>query len=207
MRTKSVLLATVLSLLAVGIILLLAACNGGGGGEESTGDQTSPTEQETQAPAEQETQAPAETEEPEEEVAGGDIDPCALVTKEEVEAAVGASVLEPQREDFANLFTCSYNDPDTPIVRTVSVNVIVAEREDQARDSYEMFKDLAPDAEAVAGIGDEAFWDSVVKGLDVRLEVLKGKYDISIKIDLSPDGGDALAIAKELAAKLLGRLP
>ena len=199
MRTKSVLLATVLSLLAVGIILLLAACNGGGGGEESTGDQTTPTEQETQAPA--------ETEEPEEEVAGGDIDPCALVTKEEVETAVGASVLEPQREDFANLFTCSYNDPDTPIVRTVSVNVIVAEQEDQARDSYEMFKDLAADAEAVAGIGDEAFWDSIVKGLDVRLEVLKGKYDISIKIDLSPDGGDALAIAKELAAKLLGRLP
>ena len=195
MRAKSVLLATVLSLLSVGIILLLAACNGGGGGEESTGDQTTPTEQETQAPAE--TPKPAV----------GAIDPCALVTKEEVETAVGASVLEPQREDSANLFTCSYNDPDTPIVRTVSVNVIVAEHEDDARDLYEMFKDLAPDAEAVAGIGDEAFWDSIVKGLDVRLEVLKGKYDISIKIDLSPDGGDALAIAKELAAKLLGRLP
>ena len=193
MRAKSVLLATVLSLLAVGIILLLAACNGGGGGEESTGDQTTPTEQETQAPA--------ETEEPEEEVAGGDIDPCALVTKEEVETAIGVSVTEPVREDVANLFTCSYKDLETSIYEVVGVSVFVAEREDDARDLYEMAKNNAADAETVAGIGDEASWDSILNGL----EVLKGKYNI--RIDVSPDGWDTLAIAKELAAKALGRLP
>ena len=193
MRAKSVLLATVLSLLAVGIILLLAACNGGGGGEESTGDQTTPTELETQAPA--------ETEEPEEEVAGGDIDPCALVTKEEVETAIGVSVTEPVREDVANLFTCSYKDLETSIYEVVGVSVFVAEREDDARDLYEMAKNNAADAETVAGIGDEASWDSILNGL----EVLKGKYNI--RIDVSPDGWDTLAIAKELAAKALGRLP
>jgi len=123
------------------------------------------------------------------------------VTKEEVETAIGVSVTEPVREDVANLFTCSYKDLETSIYEVVGVSVFVAEREDDARDLYEMAKNNAADAETVAGIGDEASWDSILNGL----EVLKGKYNI--RIDVSPDGWDTLAIAKELAAKALGRLP
>ena len=207
MRAKSVLLATVLSLLAVGIILLLAACNGGRGGEESTGDQTTPAEQETQAPAEeetqapaeQETQAPAETEEPEEEVAGGEVDPCALVTKEEVETAIGVSVTEPALEVIDQFASCYFNDPETPIFHTVSVNVLTLEDEDQAMDIFEVGRE---NFETVTGIGEDAYWAEAPFS---SLEILQGKYNVSI--DVSPDGWDALAVAKELAAKALGRLP
>jgi len=191
MRAKSVLLATVLSLLAVGIILLLAACNGGGGGEESTGDQTTPTEQETQAPA--------ETEEPEEEVAGGDIDPCALVTKEEVETVIGVSVTEPALEVIDPMASCYFNDPETPIFHTVSVNVLTFEDEDQAGDVFEFGSE---NFETVTGIGEDAYWAEAPFS---SLEILQGKYNVSI--DVSPDGWDALAIAKELAAIALARMP
>jgi hypothetical protein len=64
-----------------------------------------------------------------------------------------------------------------------------------------MTKDNAADVETVAGVGDEAFWDSILNGL----EVLEGKYDV--RIDVSPDGWDARAIAEELAAKVVDRLP
>ena len=199
MRAKSALLATVLSLLSVGIILLLAACNGGGGGEESTGDQTTPTEQETQAPAEEETQAPAQTEEPEEEVAGGDIDPCALVTKEEVETAIGVSLTEPALEVVDQFATCYFNDPETPIFHTVSVNVLTLEDEDQAMEVFELGSE---NFQTVTGIGEDAYWAEAPFS---SLEILQGKYNVSI--DVSPDGWDALAIAKELAAIALARMP
>jgi hypothetical protein len=123
------------------------------------------------------------------------------LTKAEVEAAIGTSVTEPEPEEAANLVTCSYNDPETPLFSLVSVSVLVGEDADQASDVYELAKDNAADAQTVGGLGNDAFWDSVLNGL----EVLEGKYDI--RIDVSPDGWDTRAVAEELAAKALDRLP
>ena len=186
----------------LGGLLVIAAC--GGDNEESTPSTQASgtpaatgTRTATGTPAAQATQTPAATAGP----SGAAIDPCSLLTKAEVEAAIGTSVLEPQREDIANLVTCSYNDPEAPIFRIVSVSVLIGENADQASDVYELAKDNAADAETVGGIGNDAFWDSVLNGL----EVLEGKYDV--RIDVSPDGGDELAIAKDLAAKVVDRLP
>jgi len=131
----------------------------------------------------------------------GTIDACSLLTKAEVEAAIGTSVTGPEPEQSANLVACNFNDPNTPIFHLVSVSVLIGENANDASDVYELAKSNAADAQTVGGIGNDAFWDSVLNGL----EVLKGKYDI--RIDVSPDGGDQLAIAKDLAAKVVARLP
>jgi hypothetical protein len=197
-----------LSFLTIFGLVLLAAC--GGGNEESTttpAGTRAPTA--TQAPTE--TQSAEATESPAAEAtqtateapqaSGGEIDPCSLLTKAEVEAAIGTSVTEPEPEETANLVACNYNDPSTPIFHLVSVTVLIGANADEASDLYELAKDNAAEAQTVGGLGDDAFWDSVFNGL----EVLKGKYDF--RIDVSPDDGDELAIAKDLAAKALDRLP
>jgi len=186
----------------LGGLLVIAAC--GGDNEESTPSTQASgtaaatgTRTATGTPAAQATQTPAATAGP----SGAAIDPCSLLTKAEVEAAIGASVTEPEPEAAANLVACSYNDPETPIFSLVSVTVFIGGDANEASDVYELTKDNAADAETVGGIGNDAFWDSVLNGL----EVLEGKYDV--RIDVSPDGGDELAIAKDLAAKVVDRLP
>ena len=187
-------------------LFLLAAC--GGDDEESTPSASgtqAPVQTRTPAgtetpvgtPAAGATQTPAATAEP----SAGAIDPCALLTKAEVEAAIGTSVTEPEPEEVANLVACSYNDPETPIFSLVSVTVLIGGDANEAKDVYELAKGNAADAETVAGIGDDAFWDGILNGL----EILKGKYDV--RIDVSPDGLDELTAAKDLAAKVVDRLP
>jgi hypothetical protein len=188
-------------------LVLLAAC-GGDDEEESTATPSgtgapaaTQTTTGTQAPAETASPAAEETATTAPQASGGEIDPCALLTKAEVEAAIGASVTEPEAEQVANLVACSYNDPETPIFSLVSVTVFIGENADQASDVYELTKDNAADAQSVGGIGNDAFWDSVLNGL----EILEGKYDI--RVDVSPDGWDARAVAEDLAAKVVDRLP
>ena len=186
---------------ALVVVLLLAAC--GGNGEESTtpaaGTQAA-TPAET--PAESPATTPAATEEPGGnggQVSSGEIDPCALLTKEEVEAAVGTSVTEPEGSVEQQFAECDFNDPDAPDWLIVGVSVFTLEDKDQARDSFELG---SGSWETVTGIGDDAYWADALNSL----EVLKGRYDISI--DVAPtDGKDDLAIAKELAAKVVDRLP
>ena len=197
-------------------LLLLAACGGDDGETTATPSGTqapavtqtpsgTPAARETQTPAEGETQTPAtettETATATPQASSGAIDPCSLLTKAEVEAAIGTSVTGPESEQSANLVACDFNDPQTPIFHLVSVSVLIGGDANEASDVYELAKDNAADAQTVGGIGNDAFWDSVLNGL----EVLKGKYDI--RIDVSPDGGDELAIAKDLAAKVVDRLP
>ena len=197
MRTKSVLSATVLGLLAVGVLLLLAAC--GGGGDESAGDQPTPAEQETQAPAEQETQAPAATEEPSGEVAGGDIDPCALVTKEEAEAALGASVGEPTQDNSVPSFaTCSYETADAMDI--VGVSVTTYPDAGAATDMFQWGIDNG--FEVVDGVGDRAYRSQPFSDITFQ----KGKYEVDIDIVLS-SADEEFALAKDMAVRAAARMP
>jgi hypothetical protein len=180
-------------------LFLLTAC----GGEETGPAQGTPT------PAARQTQTPAGTPSAQQtgiatatpKPPGGALDACSLLTKEEVEAALGTSVTEPEREETPQLVFCSFNDPQTPIRTLVLVSIFMGKDADQAREIYRLSKSNAADAQTVGGIGDEAFWDGIL----TDLQVLKGKY--AIEIDVSPDGYDALAVAKELAGKVLSRLP
>jgi hypothetical protein len=197
-----------LTLLAVSGLLLLAAC-GGGSGEStpSPGGTQAPAQLRTPAvtsvatgtptpagtPSAGQTQTPA-TAQP----SAGELDPCALLTKAEVEAAIGTSVVGPTNEVVGPLASCYFNDPQTPVFHTVTVSVLTAEDSGQAREAFGLGRE---GSETVTGIGEDAYWDSVLNGL----EVLKGKYDVSVNV--SPDGWDARAVAEELAAKAVDRLP
>jgi hypothetical protein len=192
------------SFLALSGVFLLAGC--GGNNEESTAtpERTgtpAATSAATQPSAGTPAAAATQTATAAPQASGGEIDPCALLTKAEVEAAIGTSVTEPVPEVVPSLVTCNYNDPETPIFHLVSVTVLIGENANDASDAYELAKDNAAEAQSVGAIGNDAFWDDILNGL----EVLQGKYDV--RIDVSPDGWDARAVAEELAPTVLDRLP
>lgn len=195
------------SCLAVGGLLLLAACSGGTGGG-ATGGQPTVVGQATRPAAE------AKPTEVSPRDRGGKIDPCVL-TKEEVEAAVGRPVLAPREQEDAATASCDYRDPvatasgDSRLVfRTVGVRVLVGGGADygptavaKAKETYETNKKNAADAQPVAGIGEDAYWDKLV----TTISVLRGRYEVKVYIKSDELGG--VNVAKALAAKVLERLP
>lgn len=124
------------------------------------------------------------------------IDACALVTKAEVEAAVGRPVPEPKKQQVGNMASCSYMDPQTQRVIAV-LEVFAGDDIAQARDVFKQRSRSAAPVQSVSGLGDDARWNAV----SMLLNVLKGQYVVSVAI---PRGLDA---AKKLAASALQRLP
>ncbi len=124
------------------------------------------------------------------------IDACSLVTKAEVEAAVGRPVPEPKKQQAGNVAACSYMDPQTGMVIVV-FEVFAGNDAAQARDVFKQRSQSAAPVQSVSGLGDDARWNMVSKALNV----LKGKYVVSVA---TPRGLDA---AKKLAASALRRLP
>ena len=194
-----------LSFLALSGLLLLAAC--GGDDEESTvapsgtrapavtqtaaGTQSAGATQTAESAATQAATTAPQT-------SGGDLDPCALVTKAEAEAIVGESLDEPVVTITELLASCLYSTPDFD---SVSVDVLIYDREDDAKSGFQLAIDIN-DYPEVEGIGDQAY-DSRPIG---DITVLKGKYELSV--DVSVEGGDAdFETAKDVAAKAVDRLP
>ena len=191
-RTRAVIAAPLAMLSA---LLLLSACDGGG---------TTSTREKTQPPTKTATTAatrtsPASTAQA---PAGAEIDACALVTKAEVETAVGATVLDPKPERLANLASCSFNDSAAPVITAVSVNVFVAASESDAREIFDLAKRNAADVQEVDGLGDDAYWDDILG----TLQVLQGTYEMSVDV-ASSEGADQKRAAEDIAAKALSRLP
>ena len=138
------------------------------------------------------------------------VNACALLTKAEVQGLVGRPVLAGANEHAANLATCSFGDPEAPkiggrpAVRVLSLAVFTGQEGAyaagpvaQARDAYETARRNAASAEAVAGLGESAYWDQTFK----TLSMLKGRHFLSVEID----GG--VETAKKAASKALARLP
>ena len=139
--------ALCLALLAsLGAVLLLAACTGGG--EDSSDAGSTPPAQETQAPAEAAT--PEETAEPTEvagDASGAEIDPCSLLTKDEVEAAVG----NPVEEGVFDLGGCDWDSaPEDSDAHLALIPVLDVSMCTQAR---------AEGSKDVSGLGVEAWWE------------------------------------------------
>jgi hypothetical protein len=140
------------------------------------------------------------------------VDACSLLSKMEVEAVAGKPVMEPQKEEAANLVTCSFGDPDSPQVngratyQVVSIAVFTGEEgayyagpAAQAKDTYEIGRKNAASDEPVNDLGEGAYWDKLLR----TLNVFKGKYYVSTSV-----GADAgLEQAKKLTIQALGRLP
>lgn len=126
---------------------------------------------------------------------GEEIDICALVTQQDVEAAIGMPAGPAQPDSMPPFFGCRY-ELETDIV---TVGVWVWDDADAAEASFEMVADQYP---AVEGVGDRAYNSPIDD-----LTVLSGRYEISVGLFLSLDDADELAMASDVAALLIERLP
>ena len=127
------------------------------------------------------------------------VDACSLLTRAEAEAAIGKSTGEPVRNDVAPVYSCSYATPDR--VNNVSVNVMSYGDARQAHDSYVMAVKVN-NYEEISGLGDRAY-----KSVVHDLVVLKGRYEVSLDVTLPLEKDEQIAKARELAARVLPRLP
>lgn len=191
-------LVVALAALTLGAAALgLAAC---GGDDESEADGSPAVE----APAEATEAMPEEEPTAAEEAAGdsGEIDACGLLTKEEVEAALGASVGDPVPDPSPPPFYgCSYEAP-SPGFEQVSYYVIIWDDEEAALASFQQDIDIN-DYPEVSGIGDRAYDARPAFGLTV----FKGKYELSLDIFSDIEDEAEWAAIKDLAAKAVDRLP
>jgi hypothetical protein len=141
------------------------------------------------------------------------VDACALLTRADVEALAGKKVLEGRKEELGELVTCAFGDPEAPQVagrplsQVLTLSVMTGREGSyyagpvaQAKDSFAMAKKNAAKAEAVTGLGDDAYWDSVLR----KLAVVKGKHFVDVDVE---SDGDPLKLAKAAATKALERLP
>jgi hypothetical protein len=141
--------------------------------------------------------------------AGAD-DPCRVVTKEELEAALGLSLGPGQRAAGE----CGYKaqaDPNPGTMPSVTVTVL---RSRQARTTYDYLREQAPARAAdVPGLGDKAYV-SIGAGLtDFReIQVLRG--DVLVSVNLTAIINPPVSMSDEekrtkliaLARTALGRL-
>lgn len=138
------------------------------------------------------------------------VDACSLLTKEDVESLAGTTVLEPQKEELANLITCSFGDPESPkmagraLSQILTLAVFTGEEgayyagpEAQAKDTFETGRRNAGSVQAVGGLGEDAFWDDTLH----TLHVYKGRYELSVDSDKGQD------FARSAAEKALAKLP
>jgi hypothetical protein len=141
------------------------------------------------------------------------VDACSLLSKDEVQTITGKTVMEPLKEQVANLVTCTYGDPGAPQIapgRSVSqiLTIAVFTGEEgayfagavaQAKDAFDLGRKNAASAQAVSGLGEDGYWDAILRGL----HVLKGKHELTVTVE--SDGG--LNLARGVAEKALAKIP
>ena len=196
-------LALVLGLV---VVFTLSACGGSPspGGEAAGPDLPTPTLGQEPEPigVQADSEAPAGTGEavPTEVLpAGSGIDVCALVTQEEAEAAIGSPVGEPVEENVPPIYSCSY---DTEGFDGVSVIVVEYADAAQAEAAFQMAIDIN-DYQEVTGIGDRAYRSYPI----FDLNVLTGRYELSVDVTDGTDEEDQYQKASELAGQALSRMP
>jgi hypothetical protein len=126
---------------------------------------------------------------------------CSLLNKSEVEKLVGRPVLEPKDEHLANMYTCTYGDPEYPGVSViVSISLIISLNQKESMKILEMTRKNAASVEEIKNLGDKAFYDKILK----TLWIVKNKYEIGIEVDSEAGGLDT---SQKIAVKILERLP
>jgi hypothetical protein len=130
------------------------------------------------------------------------IDPCALVTKSEVEAALGRPVKDPR--NVAGQPTCVYDDsmalPGAPNPAGIGINLALYTT--GGAQEFSSFRDRYPAPPTpVPGIGDDAFWTGG------SLYVLRGDFYFDVTMYTSDTDAAKLQTAKNLAQVVLSRLP
>lgn len=117
------------------------------------------------------------------------VDACALVTQAEADRALGAASKQ-DRPSEANipprLSTCRYTAPRGEGLAVMTVMLRIGSSAAEAKSSFQGTRDVAP-TEAVANLGDEAFW------LADQLYVLKGMRSMTLAGDIQKDTAEQLA--------------
>ena len=130
------------------------------------------------------------------------IDPCTLVTKSEVEAALGRPVEDPR--NVAGQPTCVYDDSMQPsgAPNPKGIGINLAFYTTGGAQEFSGFRDRYPAPPTpVTGIGDDAFWTGG------SLLVLRGDFYFDVTMYTSDPDAAKLETAKALAQIVLGRLP
>jgi hypothetical protein len=137
------------------------------------------------------------------------IDPCALITRAEAEAALGEPVGEPECDTAVSptgQALCVYSSTTSERFVQISVTETGAMAEtlrvqgESAATIYRTTRDNFEPVTEVPGIGDDAFWD--VPGL----HVLKGDVYLIIAVG-NTDDPENLELAQSLAEIAVPRLP
>lgn len=184
--------------IALAALLTLAAC--GGGDDKTTADPTPSGGAVTTVSTGGKTPAAATP------------DPCALVTVEEVSAALGSPIETPQGTDLSPPIggrTCLFTNTDAPPIKTFQVVVRTdADFAKALRDNgqtvgklFDDTKNLAGDATDVSGLGDRAY--QTARGYSV----LKGGVSLETNLGLNSDPSPAaVAALQALTEKAVARL-
>jgi hypothetical protein len=188
-------------LLITALFVIAVAFIGCGSSESSPSANAQPA---TPAPAAQKPAAAAPT---------PPVDACALLTKGDVEGVAGKSVLAGRKEDAGPLTTCAFDDPTAPqvggrgISQVLTLAVMTGETgayykgpTSQAKDSFEIARKNSASDETVTGLGDVAYWDKILRNLNVA----SGRYFVTVGVESRADG---LSVAKAAATKALAKLP
>ena len=130
----------------------LAACGGGGSGSKSP--TAAPSGGSTAAASPTGDAAPAAT--TQSQASSDEIDACTLISKADVEAAIGTAVLDPKPEQFPNLASCQFGDPGAPVFHLVSVTVVTESSAGDAKSLFDLGKSNANDPQTVDGVGEDA---------------------------------------------------
>ena len=189
-------------LAALGVsVLLVAACSDDNGS--------------TSAPS---STAPATTGAPVvDPVTGNPIDPCSLLTTDEIGSALQVPVGAPQAGPSSNLpnplgqRTCTWSTSESP-PRSVAISVVTTESASlggasggdyTAQKLFEDTKPLAEGLEPIEGLGDEAFFGAVA---GMQVSVLKDDVYLAVTVPFGTTDADAAAV-RALAPLAVGRLP
>ena len=123
------------------------------------------------------------------------VDACSLITKDEAEAALEATVGEGIRQDTPPVYGCTY---ETEAFAQVSITVVVFDDSAQAEEVYQLAIDNN-DYPEIDGIGDRAYF-----ALGFGVTSQQGRYEVTVDV-IGPD--DDQPLDEELAKKALDRLP
>jgi len=126
----------------------------------------------------------------------GQLQPCSLVTKAEVETALGKTVNEPTTKQTQEFNYCEYSTTDGK----TKFSIVMVNLTTDAKTYFENAKVGASLTVDVSGIGDGAF------SFSNELWVLKGNNVISFQGGLMPEDAATLDLAKTLMTKAAGRV-
>jgi hypothetical protein len=139
------------------------------------------------------------------------INACSVITHAEAEQAADVELAEGRLTEYEAIFMqgttlCHFESRDTMRYKSfVSIELTVAESEDDAATRFNDAVYLILSPEEIKGIGEKTVWGGDPFQPKGGLHVLQGKYYFEVKVNRE-DGKKNLEQAKTLAEKILERL-